>query len=197
MLGADQPLVQPDKVRQAGVFIGNFDSCTNTMLLSANGSYAVDKNSFQVSSQLTVAELTTSLNVHDFVSTSALDVSVDMTWVEAGTLLRDQDNIHIESARDTQRLVPALPMPQGLCLAEPRTSLHRPPRAFLIRAKMTSLALYNAYAIDMPAPDTLTRRGERIASIHRLSIDTIELYERNMIGELALRLVDGELPAGT
>jgi hypothetical protein len=62
---------------------------------------------------------------------------------------------------------------------------------------MTSLALYNAYAIDMPAPDTLTRRGERIASIHRLSIDTIELYERNMIGELALRLVHGELPAGT
>jgi hypothetical protein len=49
----------------------------------------------------------------------------------------------------------------------------------------------------MPAPDTLTRRGERIASIHRLSIDTIELYERNMIGELALRLVHGELPAGT
>jgi hypothetical protein len=88
VLGADQPLVQPDKVRQAGVFIGNFDSCTNTMLLSANGSYAVDKNSFQVSSQLTLAELTTSLNVHDFVSTSALDVSVDMTWVEAGTLLR-------------------------------------------------------------------------------------------------------------
>jgi hypothetical protein len=44
-----------------------------------------------------------------------------------------------------------------------------------------AMALRNAYAIDMPAPDTLTRRRERIAGIHGLSIDTIELYERNMI----------------
>jgi hypothetical protein len=54
-----------------------------------------------------------------------------------------------------------------------------------------------AYAIDMLAPDTLTRRRERIAGIHGLSIDTIELYERNMIDELALRLVHGELPVGS
>jgi hypothetical protein len=47
------------------------------------------------------------------------------------------------------------------------------------------------------APDTLTRRRERIAGIHGLSIDTIELYERNMIDELALRLVHGELPVGS
>jgi hypothetical protein len=33
-----------------------------------------------------------------------------------------------------------------------------------------------------------------LAGIHGLSIDTIELYERNMIDELALRLVHGELP---
>ena len=49
----------------------------------------------------------------------------------------------------------------------------------------------------MPAADTLTRRRERIAGIHGLSIDTIELYERNMIDELALRLVHGELPVGS
>jgi hypothetical protein len=60
-----------------------------------------------------------------------------------------------------------------------------------------AMALRNAYAIDMPAPDTLTRRRERIAGTHRLSIDTIELYERNMIDELALRLVHGELPVGS
>ena len=60
-----------------------------------------------------------------------------------------------------------------------------------------AMALHNAYAIDMPAPDTLTRRRERIAGINRLSIDTIELYERNMIDELALRLVHGELPVGS
>ena len=49
----------------------------------------------------------------------------------------------------------------------------------------------------MLAPDTLTRRRERFAGIHGqvihgLSIDTIELYGRNMIDELALRLVHGE-----
>ena len=60
-----------------------------------------------------------------------------------------------------------------------------------------AMALRNAYAIDMPAPDTLTRRRERIAGIHGLSIDTIELYERNMIDELALRLMHGQLPVGS
>jgi hypothetical protein len=38
---------------------------------------------------------------------------------------------------------------------------------------------------------------ECIAGIHGLSIDTIELYERNMIDELALRLVHVELPVGS
>ena len=51
-----------------------------------------------------------------------------------------------------------------------------------------AMARCNAYAI-VPAPDTLTRPRERLAGIHGLSIDTIELYERNMIDELALRLV--------
>ena len=40
-------------------------------------------------------------------------------------------------------------------------------------------------------------RRERIAGIHGLSIDTIELYERNMIDELAPRLEQGELPVGS
>jgi hypothetical protein len=57
-----------------------------------------------------------------------------------------------------------------------------------------AMAPHDAYAIDMPAPDTLTRHGERIAGIHGL--DTIELYERNMIDRLALRPVHGELPVG-
>jgi hypothetical protein len=39
--------------------------------------------------------------------------------------------------------------------------------------------------------DTLTRRRERVAGIHGLRIDTIELYERNMIDEFAPRLVHG------
>ena len=60
-----------------------------------------------------------------------------------------------------------------------------------------AMALRNAYAIDMPAPDTLIRRHERIAGIRGLSIDTIELYERNMIDELTRRLARGELPVGS
>jgi hypothetical protein len=40
-----------------------------------------------------------------------------------------------------------------------------------------AMALRNAYAIDMLAPDTLTRRRERIATIHGISIDAIELDE--------------------
>ena len=47
------------------------------------------------------------------------------------------------------------------------------------------------------APDTLTRRRECIAGIHQLSTDTMELYERNMIEELTLRLPHAELPVGS
>jgi hypothetical protein len=60
-----------------------------------------------------------------------------------------------------------------------------------------AMALRNACAIDMPAPDTLTPRRERIAGIHRLSIDTIELHEPNTIDELTLRLMHRELPVGS
>jgi hypothetical protein len=61
-----------------------------------------------------------------------------------------------------------------------------------------AMALRNAYAIDMPAPpDTPTRRRERIAGIHGLSIDTIELYERHMIDELHSGSCTGELPVGS
>jgi hypothetical protein len=38
---------------------------------------------------------------------------------------------------------------------------------------------------------------ERIARIHGLSIDAIELHDRNMIDELALRLVREQLPVGS
>jgi hypothetical protein len=65
----------------------------------------------------------------------------------------------------------------------------------MLSEDVQAVALHNAYAIGMPAPEILTRRRERIAGIHGLSIDTIELYERNMIDELALR--HGELPVGS
>jgi hypothetical protein len=42
----------------------------------------------------------------------------------------------------------------------------------MLRDEVQAMALQNAYAVDILAPDTLTRRRERIAGIHRLSIDT-------------------------
>ena len=76
-----------------------------------------------------------------------------------------------------------------------RVAYERPPGMVrMLDDDVQAMGLHNAYAIDTLAPDTLTRRRARIAGIHGLSIDTIELYERNMIDELALRLVHGELP---
>jgi hypothetical protein len=56
----------------------------------------------------------------------------------------------------------------------------------MLGGDVQAMALRNAYAIDMLAPETLSRRRERIPGIHGLSIDTIELCERNIIDELAL-----------
>jgi hypothetical protein len=67
----------------------------------------------------------------------------------------------------------------------------------MLSEDVQAMAPHNTHAIGMLAPDTLTRRRERIAGIQALSIDTIELYERNMIDELALRLAHGELPVGS
>jgi hypothetical protein len=92
----DQPLGKPDQVRQAGVLVAKFDSCTDTLLLDARGTKLVDQKTFEVSSQLTSAKLTTSFNVHDFVSNSNFDVSVDVTWSDAGPLVSSRDNIHFD-----------------------------------------------------------------------------------------------------
>ena len=67
----------------------------------------------------------------------------------------------------------------------------------MLAEDVQAIPLHKVYAIDMPAPDTLTRLRERIAGIHGLSIDTIKLCERIMIDELALGLVHGELPVGS
>jgi hypothetical protein len=54
-------------------------------------------------------------------------------------------------------------------------------------------------ATEVAAVVGVSRQGVQacIAGIDGLSIDTIELYERNMIDELAPRLVHGELPVGS
>jgi hypothetical protein len=44
---------------------------------------------------------------------------------------------------------------------------------------------------------TWCRRHAKVSNDIKISIDTIELYERNMIDELALRLVHGELSVGS
>jgi hypothetical protein len=57
--------------------------------------------------------------------------------------------------------------------------------------------------VDPPCVEPIERQGNITAAVrmkmlcHGLSIDTIELYERNMNDELALRLVHGELPVGS
>jgi hypothetical protein len=50
----------------------------------------------------------------------------------------------------------------------------------------------------VPSPEPVySNRRTCEAGIDGLSIDAIELYERNMIEELALRLVPAELPVGS
>ena len=57
-----------------------------------------------------------------------------------------------------------------------------------------AMALRNAYAIGMPAPNTLSRRRDPHCRHPWPQYRPIELYERNLIDDLALKLVRGELP---
>ena len=62
----------------ADVFIGQFDLCTNTPLLSASG--FTDNPTFQIDKKLLSASLSATISVFDFVSGSTFNVSVSVAW---------------------------------------------------------------------------------------------------------------------
>ncbi len=84
----------------ADVFIGQFDSCTNTQLLGASGS--TSNPSFQIDMKLLSASLNTTISVTDFVSGSTFNVSVSMAWTSTSAIGHEIQTFHLHTKAFTE-----------------------------------------------------------------------------------------------
>ena len=77
------------------VFIGQFDYCTQTLLLSAFGS--ASNPNFQIDKKLGSASLNTTIPVTDYVSGNTFNVSISVTWTAIDALMHENGSFHFHS----------------------------------------------------------------------------------------------------
>jgi hypothetical protein len=82
--GRIQQQGQPTKASAARVAIQQYDSCTQTNPLLADGETVVAPDAFQVNQQRTSATLNSTINVNDYVSKQTLSVAVNLRWTSTG-----------------------------------------------------------------------------------------------------------------
>ena len=86
---------QGHKYTEGDVFIGQYDYCTQTLLLSAFGS--ASNPNFQVDKKLGSASLTTTIPVTDEVSGRTFNVSVSITWTALDALMHENGSFHFHA----------------------------------------------------------------------------------------------------
>ena len=79
------------------LFISQYDACTGTQLLAADGFASLADPDFQVLGKLNSATLTATVSMFDFVSGTSFDVDVNLAWTGAGPLSRQNGNSHFHS----------------------------------------------------------------------------------------------------
>jgi hypothetical protein len=78
----------------ASVFISQFDFCTQTQLLAADGFAVLAPGEFQIAADLTSATLTATIEVFDFVSGTSFPVDVNVSWSGSGDTFREKQHFH-------------------------------------------------------------------------------------------------------
>jgi hypothetical protein len=79
---------------EANIAVSQYDSCTDTLLLAAEGAAALSPEAFQID-DLDSAALNTAIELFDSISGSSFVVDVALTWEGVGEPLRLRDHIHI------------------------------------------------------------------------------------------------------
>ena len=82
----------------ASVSIYQFDVCTGTQLLAADGFTPLSEPDFQVSKKLDSAALNTTVNVFDYLTGSSFNVSIALTWTATSPLGRQTSQSHYQFA---------------------------------------------------------------------------------------------------
>jgi hypothetical protein len=87
----------PEVESVAFIFISQFDVCTQTQLLAADGFAVLAPDAFQIDRQLTAATLTATIEVFDFVSGTSFPVEVNVSWTGFGDTFSVKDRFHLKA----------------------------------------------------------------------------------------------------
>jgi hypothetical protein len=79
-IGSGQPTVGA----RAIIIVAQFDNCTQTLLLAADGSAVLGPGELQIDNKLTTATLTATVEVFDVVSGASFPVDVNVSWTGVG-----------------------------------------------------------------------------------------------------------------
>jgi len=75
---------QPEVAASAIIIVSQFDNCTQTLLVAADGSAVLGPGALQIDNKLTAASLTATIEVFDFVSGASFPVDVNVSWTGVG-----------------------------------------------------------------------------------------------------------------
>lgn len=95
-----QDTVNQQTTSGADIFIEQFNNCTSTELLAAEGS-TLNAN-FQIGKKLVSASLNTTISVTDFVSGNTFDVSVNLTWTSTSAIAHEISSFHFHTKGFTE-----------------------------------------------------------------------------------------------
>lgn len=81
----------------AFVFISQFDDCTGTDLLAAEGEATLAAGAFQIDEGLTTATLNATIEVTDFLTDTSFPVDVSVSWTGSGPTFRQKDHFQLKT----------------------------------------------------------------------------------------------------
>lgn len=87
---------RPTVSSEAEIIISQFDVCTDTLLLAAEGSATLAADEFQIDRQLTTATLDTTIEVFSLLSDMSYPVDVSVSWTGVGPTSRLKDHFQIK-----------------------------------------------------------------------------------------------------
>lgn len=79
------------------MFITQYDSCTATQLIAAEGFASLADPDFQVFGNLSSATLNATVTLFDYVSETSFDVFVDLTWNGTSSVIRESSRYHFSA----------------------------------------------------------------------------------------------------
>lgn len=81
----------------AAIFISQFDTCTETLLLAADGFTELAADAFQIDKQVTAARLNTTIEIFDFVSGTSFPVDISVRWTGTGNTSTERHHDQIKA----------------------------------------------------------------------------------------------------